>query len=132
MKKEIIKKKPVKNTPKQGKKPQTVKKTVSKAKSPEKKPLKTKTAAVKTEKSKKPAVKPINKPVAKVTEKKTITKSADQKPKNTLPVKKIEKPLQKQEKTENVVYQPASDMSLPEGNAVQQTGHRRPLIVIPK
>ena len=50
-------------------------------------------------------------------------------------IKPVEKKSNVSEKNDNSGIRQSNeqqDMSLPEGNALKQTGHRRPLIVFPK
>ena len=119
MKTDVSKKKAVKSPAKQAKKP-AAKKSSGKAK-----PVKT---------SKTPAKKPA-KPAAKKTVSKSAPKTVKKQPeKHAIKVEKIEKNTEIQE--EKPIEAPETpqqhDMSLPEGSALQQTGHRRPLIVFPK
>jgi len=127
MKKEASKKKTVKSPAKQVKKPMPKKASVkakpiktSKTTKPAPKKTPKKTIPVKTAKSApKIEKKPVFKPAI------TIEKSA---------IKPIEKPIEKplEKPPEKPLNTQQQDMSLPEGNVLQQTGHRRPLIVFPK
>jgi DNA-binding protein HU-beta len=123
MKTDVSKKKAVKTPAKQAKKPAkpAAKKSAVKAK-----PAKT---------SKTPAKKPAKSAAKKTVSKNTPKKVKKQPEKHAIKVEKIEKnteipveekPVEKHETSQQ------QDMSLPEGSALQQTGHRRPLIVFPK
>ena len=127
MKKEASKKKTLKSPDKQVKKP-TPKKASVKAKpvktsktiKPASKKTPKKTVPIKATKSTpKVEKKPISKPVF------TVEKPA---------IKPIERPVEKplEKPPEKPLNTQQQDMSLPEGNVLQQTGHRRPLIVFPK
>ncbi|MCL2214192.1 MAG: hypothetical protein FWC06_03170 [Treponema sp.] len=150
MKKETIKKKTDKNIINKVKKAAVKEKTTKKSKPSVKKPvghgkktsnsekkmttknLEIKKTAKESQKNKKNyKAKPVSKPVRNNLKKKQILTQSKIKPS----VKKTGKNLDTPEKnSDSGIKQPneQQNMSLPEGSAFKQTGHRRPLIVFPK
>jgi len=119
MKTDVSKKKTVKTPVKQAKKP-AAKKAAVKAK-----PAKTSKTPVKK------AAKPAAKKTVSKSAPKTVKKPVE---KHVIKVEKIEKIIEipEEKPIEKPEIPQQHDMSLPEGSALQQTGHRRPLIVFPK
>ena len=127
MKKDTVKEKTTANSLKKDKK------TTKKGNSQKKQSTPKAKVVSKTIKNEKTAKKPIKIPVEnKTNEKKAVnTKTALKTAKTEIsPVKKS--PVKPTEHKLNKPPSESQDMSLPEGSALKQTGHRRPLIVFPK
>jgi hypothetical protein len=129
VKSDTAKKKVIKNPAKQIRKAMPSAKHAAAKKAPAKKTAKIFKPAAKKAPSKKAAKSVKKTPFTPAEKKKSIPAA------KPAVIKKAEKAPLKPEKPETAEKPgavPLQDMSLPEGNVMQETGHRRPLIVFPK